>query len=265
MTSLVGVNWGYSCLDACTHIAEEVPNPERNIPKALIATVLVGFLTAFPITIAVLSSIRDVVDIIITPTMVPSLEVFVQASGGNTTAAIALQALIMVVFVGSIFGTHIWQARLCWTFARQGGLPMQQRLSKMAPLPFNTPFWAHLLSCLMVALLGFVYLGSTTAFNSFVSGGLLFQNITYSMCAILLFMAGRSSFAHGPFWFPKLGPICHGVTIIWTVYSLVIYSFPPYSPTTTTNMNYVSVVVVGAIILANIGYFTYGRRTFVCL
>ncbi|KAH8883545.1 amino acid transporter [Thozetella sp. PMI_491] len=263
LTGLVGVNWGYSCLDACCHMAEEIPQPERNIPKALLATVFVGFATAFPLTLAILFSMQDLNEAISTSTMVPSLEIFLQCFSGNQAAAVGLQSLIVVVFVGSIFGAQTWQSRLCWTFARQGGLPLSQHFGSIAPHPFMVPMWSHVLSCVGVALLGFVYLGSTTAFGSFVSGGLLFQNLTYSTCSVCLFVAGRSKFAHGPFWFPKLGPICHAVTVLWTLYSIVIYSFPPTNPTTPATMNYVSVVLVGVILLINIAWVVYGRKTFV--
>jgi choline transport protein len=41
-TGLLGVNWGFSCSDAVTHMAEEISDPRRNIPKALIGTVVVN-------------------------------------------------------------------------------------------------------------------------------------------------------------------------------------------------------------------------------
>jgi choline transport protein len=265
LTGILGVNWGYSCLDACTHIAEEIPSPERNIPKALMATVLVGFATALPLTVAVLFSMGDIVEAINTPTMVPSLQIFIQALNGSKAWAIGLQSLILVVFLGSIFGAHTWQSRLCWTFARQGGLPYSRILSSIAPHPFDVPLWSHFISCMAVALLGCIYIGSTTAFSSFVSGGLLFQDITYSICVLCLFSVGRSKFAHGPFWLPILGPICQIVTVFWTLYSLVMYCFPPTDPTTLTTMNYVSVVLVGFICIINICWFTYGKRNFILL
>lgn len=263
-TGCIGVNWGYSCLDACAHMAEEIPQPDRNIPKALMSTIIIGFLTAFPFTIAILFCIGDLNDVITTRTMVPSLEVFYQVFSGESAGAIGLQSLVVVVFVGSIFGAHTWQSCLCWTFARQGGLPCHQALSKIADKPFSVPLWSHLLSCICVCLLGFIYLGSSVAFNSFVSGGLLFQNTTYSICVICLLLHGRSKFAHGSFWFPTLGYICDIVTVVWSIYTLVLYSFPPSLPVTLVTMNYIAVVYVGVILITNIFWAAYGRKYFTC-
>lgn len=265
LTGIIGINWGYSCLDACTHLAEEVPDPRRTIPKALIATVVVGILTGLPISLAFLFCIGDINEIFATPTYVPSLQLFVQVFNGRTAGAIGLQSLIFITFLGSIFGAHTWQARLCWTFARQNGLPFSDRLGQIAPNPFGVPLWAHGFSCCCVAVLGFVYLGSTTAFNAFVGSGLLLQYMTYSVCVVGLFWRGRSNFAHGPFWLRRMGPVCNAVTLIWTVYSLVFYSFPPYLPVTESTMNYVSVVIVAITVLATLNWFMFARKRFVCL
>lgn len=262
LTGIIGINWGYSCLDACTHLAEEIPNPERNVPKALFATVIVGFLTSVPITLAMLFCITDITEVITTPTMVPSLALFYQVFQFSSAAAIGLQCLIFVAFIGSIFGAHTWQARLCWSFARHRGLPFHRHLGSIAPHPFSTPLWAHAFSCACVAVLGCVYLGSTTAFNAFVGAGLLFQYVTYTICVLCLFYHGRKNFAHGPFWLPKLGPAANLITVIWTLYSLIIYSFPPYMPVTPETMNYVSVVVVAITLFATIYYWIYGRKQF---
>lgn len=264
-TGILGINWGYSCLDACTHMAEEIPRPEKNIPKALLSTVIVGIATAIPMTVALLFCITDIVAVVNTATMVPSLEMFMQAGRGNTAMAIGLQSLIAIVFFGSIFGAQTWQSRLCWAFARQGGLPLSKHLGAISPHPFSVPLWAHVVSCLIVSALGFIYLGSVAAFNAFVSCGLFLQYATYTICVICLFIRGRSNFAHGPFWWPRLGPVCQIVTVCWTIFCLVMYSFPPYKPTTPTNMTYASVVFVAIILLTGFAWLFHGRKSFVCL
>ncbi|KAL4876724.1 amino acid permease-domain-containing protein [Aspergillus karnatakaensis] len=263
LTGLLGINWGYSCLDVCTHLAEEVPRPERNVPKALIATIVVGFSTAFPMVIALLFSATDFTAIITTRTLVPSLEAFRQACG--TAGAIGLQSLVVVVFLGSIFGAHTWQSRLCWSFARQNGLPFSGHLSRIAPRPFSVPFYAHITSCVVASLLGFLYLGSTVAFNAFVGCGLYFQYTTYSICVICLFIRGRSTLRHGPFWLPRLGPFCGIVTVLWTVFSLIMYSFPPSATITPTKVTYAPVVYVGVLVITAACWLLHGQRHFVTL
>ena len=39
----------YGAIDSATHLAEELPSPSKNVPKAMILTVFLGFLTAYPL------------------------------------------------------------------------------------------------------------------------------------------------------------------------------------------------------------------------
>lgn len=59
--------------------------------------------------------------------------------------------------------------RVFWAFARDGGLPnMQSSWAKVNP-HFETPFNAQLCVGIITALLGCIYLGSSTAFNAMMS------------------------------------------------------------------------------------------------
>lgn len=260
LTGMVGVNWGFSCLDAVTHLAEEIPDPRRNVPKALIGTVVVGIVTSFPFTLMILFCLQDIDKIITTPTLVPSIELFNQVFSGNTKAAIGLQTLILITDLGSTWGVHTWQSRLAWSFARDHGLPFSKHLGHIAGSPYDVPLWAHAFSCFWVAILGCLYLGSTVAFNSFVGGAIIMQYITYSICIVLLLMKGRKHFRHGPFWLKTLGPIANYVTLAWTVVTTIFYCFPPFMPVTPGTMNYVSVVIVGIFGMVAIWYGLVGRR-----
>lgn len=260
-TGAVGVNWGFSCLDAVTHLAEEIPNPRKNVPKALLGTVIVGMSTAFPITLAILFCIQDIDAIISTPTLVASLEFFRQAMGSNS-GAIGLQCLVLVSTCGSLWGCHAWQSRLAWSFARDHGLPFSKYIGHIAGPPFGVPLAAHAWSCFWVGVLGCLYLGSTVAFNSFVGGAIMMQYMTYSTCIILLLLKGRSTFRHGPFWFKRFGPIANFVTIGWTIFTTIFYSFPPYLPVEPNTMNYVSVVIVGIFLIVAAWYMLATRKIY---
>lgn len=263
LTGMLGANWGFSCLDAVTHMAEEVPDPRINIPKALLATVFMGIATSWPYAIALMFSVQDINSIILTPTGVPSLELFNQVLKGNKAGAIGLQCLLVVIFFTALVGAQTWQSRIAWSFARDRGWPFSRHLAKVAPQPFGVPLWAHLWSCLWVALLGCLYLGSTVAFNSFISGAILLQYISYSMCVLLLLFHGRENIKHGPFWLGKLGYVTNFVTVGWTLLCLVFYSFPPAYPVAAISMNYVSCVIVFIFLYAGTWWALVGRKQYI--
>lgn len=106
---------------------------------------------------------RDVDDLVETSTGVPILALFYQAIGSKG-GAIALEALIMATGIGCQVACHTWQSRLCWSFARDKGLPFAKYLSKVDK-KLDVPLRAHFVSCVIVAIVGCLYLGSYTAFN----------------------------------------------------------------------------------------------------
>ena len=68
LTGLSTPQFMLSGLDATLHLAEECLQPERIVPKAVIVTVIVGFLTAFPFSIAIIYSYKDIELSLTTPT-----------------------------------------------------------------------------------------------------------------------------------------------------------------------------------------------------
>jgi amino acid transporter len=120
---LIGLNpsaWSFSCLDAITHLADEIPQPRKNIPKALLCTVALGFCTGLPIVLAFAFSVQDL-DAALSAT-VPSLEIFRQIYNSKA-AAIALQAFVTASAFGAVIGCHTWQSRMAWSFSRDRGFP----------------------------------------------------------------------------------------------------------------------------------------------
>lgn len=144
-------------------MAEEVARPEKMIPIAIMGTVAIGFVTSWFFSLAIFFSIQTLDDLFVTPTGVPILALFYQALSSKA-GAIALESLIMATGVGCLIACHTWQSRLCWSFARDNGLPASKSLSKIHPT-LDVPLNAHFVSCVIVAILGCLYLGSYTAFN----------------------------------------------------------------------------------------------------
>lgn len=155
--------WAFACLDCATHMAEEVPRPEKTIPLAICCTVAIGFCTAWPFAIAMMFSIQDLESVTLTPTGVPVIEIFRQVT--SITGACLLETLIILTGIGCLIACHTWQSRLCWSFARDAGLPGHKWLKQVHPT-LGVPLTAHIAGCVLVALVGFLYSASTAAFSS---------------------------------------------------------------------------------------------------
>jgi len=163
MIGLMNPEWAFACLDCATHMAEEVSKPEKTIPLAICCTVAIGFCTAWPFAIGMMFSIQDLTRVTFSPTGVPIIEIFHQSI--NVGAACILETLVILTGTGCLIACHTWQTRLCWSFARDAGLPGHKWLKQVHP-KLEVPLAAHFVSCAIVALVGFLYWASTAAFSS---------------------------------------------------------------------------------------------------
>lgn len=223
-------------------------------------TVAIGFTTSWFYAIALFFSMNDLNDLFNTPTLVPILELFHQALN-NVAGAIVLEALVMATGIWCLVASHTWQSRLCWSFARDNGLPGSKYLATVDS-KLDVPIWAHSVSCILVAILGCLYLGSYTAFNSMVTACIVLLYISYAIPVVCLLIRGRQTIKHGPFWLGSFGLAADCVLLAWTLFTFVMYSFPAVMPAAPGNMNYVSAVygVVGMIIAAD--WTLRGRKSY---
>lgn len=236
IVGLINPNWIFACLDSATHLAEEVPQPEKNIPIAIMATVGIGFVTAWFYCISMFFSLNDLDKLLNTATGVPILELYYQALD-NVPGAIVLETLLLVTGMGCLIACHTWQSRLCWAFARDRGMPGHKWLSQVNHT-LDVPLNAHNASCFLVGVLGLLYLGSSTAFNSMVTACITLLYISYSCPIVCLWYRGRDNIKHGPFWLGKWGAFANIVTILWTIFCLVMYSFPSTMPVNTGSKSF---------------------------
>lgn len=54
--------------------------------------------------------------------------------------------------------------------------------------------------------------------------------ISYAIPIVCLLVRGRNNIRHGPFWLGPIGLFSNIVLLLWTVFTLVMYSFPPVVP-----------------------------------
>ncbi|KAK2747143.1 hypothetical protein FQN57_002400 [Myotisia sp. PD_48] len=260
LVGLINVNWVFACLDAATHMAEEVAQPERSIPFAIMGTVAIGFVTAWFYVISMFFSLNDFETILNSPTGVPILELYYQALGSKT-GAIVLESLVLATGMGCQIACQTWQSRLCWSFARDRGLPFHKWLSQIHPV-LDVPWMAHTFSSIIVGLVGLLYLGSSTAFNSMATACIVLLYVSYIIPVICLLIKGRDNIHHGPFWLGKVGLASNIILILWTVFTIIMYSFPAIQPVTAASMNYVSVVYFVVIVLIIADWFLRGKREY---
>ncbi|KAL1845287.1 hypothetical protein VTK73DRAFT_741 [Phialemonium thermophilum] len=260
IVGLTNPAFSYGGLDGGVHMAEEMRDARKNLPFVLISTVCLGFVTMMVTTIAICFCIIDLDAVLATTTGVPILEVFYQATK-NKGASIFLLSIMLYLACGAVVGSQQTANRLIWAFARDGALPFSHRLQSIHPRR-KVPVQAALLCWAIIAVLGFVYLGSSTAFNALVGCNVLLANISYGFpIALMLFRRKHlrsSAFPLGNI----LGPILNGISLAWILFMVIFFNFPFTMPVAADNMNYSSVIIGAILIFSTIYWLVHGRKTY---
>ncbi|KXH50652.1 hypothetical protein CSIM01_01501 [Colletotrichum simmondsii] len=267
LTGLLNPNFIYSGLDGAIHLAEECTNASSAIPKALISTMTIGFVSAFTFSVAMLYSFTDLEPVLSSPygppilsgPKLPILEIWSQATGSS---AAATTFVIVLSSCGCFACTGALQtaSRLTWAFARDNAIVFSPFLCKIHP-KMGVPVNALLVNWALIFALGCIFLASSTAFNALVATGLILQQVSFAFPAALALYhrsqggaAFRRVLPRRNFTMPPLiGAAANILTIVLGLLALVFYDFPVVMPVSASNMNYACVVlgVMGLFSVAN--------------
>ena len=245
--------------DSVTHIAEEIPRPEINVPKAILAQALVGFLTSLFFLIAIFYSISDLSAISPGSATFPLAVIYRQATG-SAAGTIGLLVVILLPLICGIIGVYITVGRMLWSLARDGATPFSKTLGQISTT-WRNPFSATLVCGCISTLMGCIYVGSSTAFNAFVGSFVILTTCSYLAAILPHLLSSRAHVSPGPFWMRGLlGYVVHGIACSYMVIFIVIYCFPFSLPVSALSMNYASLITGGLTVFVAAWYLWVGKR-----
>jgi choline transport protein len=253
------LNGAYSvgCPAAVSHLAEEIPRPERNVPVAIGLQVLTGFITGFSYLIALMYSIHSYDRVF--ASQFPLAEVYLQATG-SADGTICLLILMQICIGLSIIGLYITSGRTLWALSRDGAVPWPSVFSNFS-FKFDAPINATMASALLATLVGCIYVGSKTAFNAIIGSFVLMSSSAYIAAILPHLLAGRRNVVHGPIQLgKKLGFVVNAIASTYMVIAFVIYCLPFSLPVDAQNMNYACLVWGGSTLLLGIYWLWKGRH-----
>lgn len=260
---MIGVGtcmYSFLATDAATHMAEELPDPGRNVPRAMWLTMVIGILTSGLWTLAFMFSTSDLEAVSLSS--LPILTVYHQALNSQAGATFFACWLLFVYF-GAVISCTATTGRLVWAFARDNGLPFSSTLAKVHPT-LKVPANATIVCTSVSIVYGLIYIASTAAFNSIIALSILSLNVTYAIPQGIALYRGRKNvlpkrhFDLGPIF----GPFCNGFSVLWIAMYTVLFCLPVFLPVEVASMNYVSVVVAGVIIIIVVMWFGLKRHVF---
>jgi choline transport protein len=117
---------------------------------------------------------------------------------------------------------------------------------------------------ILEGLLGFIYIGNTTAFNAILSMAILGMYESYLLPIVYMLLYGRKQGrVFGPFRLGRIGGfLTNIIAICWLVFAMIFSTFPNFEPVNAQNMNYSTVVLGGWLFFGALYYFLSGRKQY---
>ncbi|TVY84610.1 Choline transport protein [Lachnellula suecica] len=243
-------------------IGDEVKGARTQVPHSMILAVTLNSIMQFAFMVAVMFCIGDVDQVTNTPTLLPIIEVYYQATKSKPATNFLVAMIAFILFI-SLFNIFASVSRLTWAFARDNGLPFSKVFPHVHPtlkIPINSLLLVGTICC----LLALINIGSSTAFNALISLPTIALYISYFIPIFFLVIRKLHNRhpTYGPFRLGRWGLPINLVSLVYIVYVLIFLPFPTMLPVTAANMNYAG-PLVGAIILIALGdWFVSGRKRF---
>lgn len=222
-------------------------------------TMLIGILTSIPWALTFLFAGGDLQAL--GASTQPIHFLFLQATQNFATSTF-FTCWLMVIYFGATLSCLAATGRQAWAFARDDGLPLSSWNAAIHP-KLQTPINATVTCTIIISLYGVIYVGSTTAFNSFISASILVMNVSYAIPqGIALYRGRQKVIPPCTFRLGAFGYFANAFTVAWVAMYVVFFSFPFQYPTTVQSMNYVSVVAGGIVFIVIGAWFGGKKKTF---
>ena len=259
---LVQAAYGLTAFDSVVHMAEEIPNPRKNIPRVLWLSVVMGAVSGFAFMVICLFSVQDLERVLDPPTGLPFIELLVEGMGlqGGTT----LLSLFILNGIGQSLTAGLAASRLTWGFARDGGIPWSNYF-KVVDRTWQVPMRAVWLQCAIVGLVGVLFTFANTVLDAILSVTTIALTISYCIPILTLLVVGRDKLPPGSFKLGRCGTVINVVAVIYCVVSSVFFFFPGAPAPAPADMNW-AIAVFGVMMAVALGFWVInGHRTYMRL
>jgi choline transport protein len=228
--------------DAITHMAEELPNPKRDLPRAVAAQIILGTISMFALyfpspcpwiltlspagfvyAIAILYGISDLNAVLSSNGSFPLAEVYAQATSNNG-ATFGLLFIIFCSLMICVIGTVLTISRIWWTLARDNATPFA-RFFSIVDERLSCPIPATLFCALFGTALGAIPLGSKTAFQDLVGSFIILSTMSFVLAFLPNILTRRKYIPAGPFTLGRFGIAINIAAVVLICFFNVFYCF----------------------------------------
>lgn len=212
--------------DAATHLSEELPNPRTKVPIAMVGSVLINGILGFIWCIVLLFCLGDPEVVLSSPTGFPFMQIFYDVTGSPGGASVMSLVVSLIAVAANAAGLTS-TSRTFWALARDNAMPKAGYFAHVDS-GLHVPVRMIVLISVLQFLLGFIYLGSTTAFNAVLSMAILGMYLSYLLPIVYMVVYGRKmrrdgggrEHVPGPFRLGRWGVWINGLALCWLVLAM---------------------------------------------
>lgn len=245
-------------------MTEEMVNPSKEAPQAIILSVIIGSVTGFIFLIAAFFCVGDLEATASTPTGVPLIQIFLDSTS-SVQGATVLSAMTAIVVFFSVNGLMTEASRGLYAFARDHGLPFStffRKVDRKSQIPVN----AILLCGVVQAALNSIYFASYEGFSTVISIATFGFYLSFAMPLFVRLWSicvKERKIINGPYYsLGKWGPWINLVSLLFLAFAGVDFNFPQVGPVTADNMNYGSVAFGVIALISVLTWVIDGRKNF---
>ncbi|ORY62519.1 amino acid/polyamine transporter I [Pseudomassariella vexata] len=260
MVGLLQAAYATSSTGMIISMCEEVREPATQVPKAMVLTVCINTVAGLMFLLPILFVLPDIAELIALASGQPVPTILKSAVGSAGGAFGLLIPLIVLALICGI-GCTTAASRCTWAFARDGAIP-GAKYWKQVNSKLDVPANAMLLSMAVQILLGFLYFGSTAAFNAFSGVGVIALTASYAVPIVISLFDGRRTISTGSFYLGKLGLFCNIIAVGWSCLAIPLFCMPSYIPVDAATMNYASVVFAAFVLISLAWYMAWGKKNY---
>lgn len=214
--------------EACGDVAEEVSNPARRIPLAMIMTIAVGgvsALVAFGGYVLAAPDLQAIVDGKDADPIPAILESALGPIGAKIFLVVALTA-----FLSCVLSLQAAASRLLFSFARDGMIPGHKWLAKVSPRS-KVPVNALIVACTIpVILCLIIFVGPDELLTQITAFAVLGIYVAFqSVVLASLRQRVKGWRPAGPFNLGKAGIVVNVVALAYGIFAMVLLAWPGHS------------------------------------
>jgi amino acid transporter len=240
--------WIFYGFEACGDVAEEVKDPSRRIPRAMLMTLGVGGAVSALLVLALTLSVPSISAVTSGTDADPVNTVFT-ASFGNAAHKLAL-LVIVLAFISCTLAIQAAAARLLFSQGRDGVLPGSSLLSRVSPRFHMSP-WSVAVAFVIPSAIILATYNRPDALTKIIDFAVIGIYIGFQLVVLAALLARMRGWKPaGAFTLGAWGLPVNVIALAYGVGAIVNLSWPR-TPGTPWYDNYI--VIVSALVVAAVG------------